>query len=61
MAGRLEPSYVKSKLPARLISIAAFWLGFFFIYFGGMTGGSTGACTVGLLAMLGAAILVLAT
>ncbi|NPV70971.1 MAG: hypothetical protein HPY55_10050 [Firmicutes bacterium] len=61
MAGKFEPSYVKNKLSARLLSIAVFWAGFLAIYFGGMVGGSATANTLGLLAMLGAAILVLAT
>ena len=61
MAGKFEPSYVKNKLPARLLSMAVFWAGFLVIYFGGIVGGNAAANALGLLAMLGGVVLVLAT
>ncbi len=61
MAGKFEPSYVKNKLSARVLSIAVFWAGFLIIYWGGMRGGSGAANGIGLLALIGAAVLVLAT
>jgi len=61
MAGKFEPSYVKNKLSARVLSIAVFWAGFLVIYWGGMRGGSAAANALGLLAMFAAAALVLVT
>ncbi|MGE5486056.1 MAG: hypothetical protein ACM3X4_13680 [Ignavibacteriales bacterium] len=61
MAGKLEPTLVKNKLPARIVSIAVFWAGFLIIYWGGMRGQSGVANTIGLLAVLAAAALALIT